>query len=182
MGKHYIFRNNDGIYFITCTLVAWVDLFTRIEYKECVVDALLYANVHKGLQIHAYVIMTNHIHLIISTEGSHDLSAIIRDFKKFTAKKCLQLVNCISESRRVWLMNRFAYEAKRKIRGDKHKFWQEGYHAVELNGNLMIDQRLNYIHQNPVRAGIVFEPHHYVYSSAIDYAGGVGRVPISLAL
>ena len=71
----------DGMYFVTCTVVHWVDVFTRVEYRKLVVDSLIHCQKEKGLRIHAYVIMSNHIHLLLSrTETANLLSDILRDF------------------------------------------------------------------------------------------------------
>jgi len=80
------------------------------------------------------------------------------------------------ESRRDWLQDKFQYAASKTKRNSKYKVWRDGYHPVELSTNEMIDQRLNYIHNNPVESGIVFEAENYKYSSAEQYAGGIDAV------
>ena len=178
MGSNYKIRDNEGLYFITITTVGWVDVFIRREYKDCIIDSLKYCIEQKGLQVHAYVIMTSHIHSIISAKEGAKLVAIIRDFKKFTSKEILRLIKEIPESRREWMLNKFAFEANRTKRGQDYIFWQEGYHAKQIETNTFLDEKLNYIHQNPVEVGIVNEAENYVYSSAIDYTGGKGLLDI----
>lgn len=85
MSERYKFRNPEGLYFVTTTVTNWVDLFTRDVYRELLSDSLKYYINKKGLVIHAWCFMTNHIHLIISKNGGEQLPAIIRDFKKFTS-------------------------------------------------------------------------------------------------
>ncbi|MFV0269336.1 MAG: transposase, partial [Draconibacterium sp.] len=106
------------------------------------------------------------------------ISEIIRDFKKFTAKAVMKIMNEIPESRKEWLMYRFEFAGKFDSRITKYKFWQETNHAVLLDNTKMIDQRINYVLKNPVRALIVSEPHEYLFSSARDYAGEKGYVNV----
>jgi len=115
---------------------------------------------------------------VCSANEGFKLSDIIRDFKKFTSKSILKLGNEIPESRKGWLLYRFEYAGKFDNRIQKYKFWQETIHAILLDNNTKIDQRINYIHENPVRALIVAEPQEYLYSSARDYAGEKGFVNV----
>src|SRR5690606_757470 len=102
------------------------------------------------------------------------LSAIIRDFKKFTARTILQLIEQEPESRRQWMLQRFRYAGIPLQRVENYKFWQDGYHAIELTTNAMKEQKLDYLHQNPVTDLTVAAPEHYVFSSASNYAGNGG--------
>lgn len=77
-------QNQEGLHFITITVVGWVDVFTRTQYKDIIIESLKYCVSSKGLKLYAYVIMTNHLHLIVSTSEGNELSDILRDFKKFT--------------------------------------------------------------------------------------------------
>ncbi len=165
-------------HFITIATVGWVDLFIRSEYKEIVLESLKYCQKRKGLIIHAWVIMTSHLHMMISSE-KETLSDIVRDFKKYTSKQLITAIQEIPESRKEWILKKFAYEAGRAVRGKNYKLWQDGYHPIELSSTKMIDQRIDYIHNNPVKDGFVLEAEHYTYSSAIDYCGGKGKLVIS---
>jgi len=89
MPKAYRFYKPDGIYFVTFTVVDWVDVFTRSSYKEIFVDSLNCAINNKGLIVYSWVVMSNHVHLIISSQENNELLAIVRDLKKFTAKKII---------------------------------------------------------------------------------------------
>ena len=114
--------------------------------------------------------MISHIHLVIGT-NKNPLQDILRDFKKFTSKKILiSIEENIQESRKEWLLMIFRYHAKQSKRNEKYQFWTHENHAVELIDNTMIDSRVYYIHQNPVRAGIVKNEENYIYSSASNYA------------
>ena len=172
MSRKYKFHNPDGVYFITFAVQGWVDVFTRNEYKNILVDNLAWCQKNKGLELFAWCIMTNHVHLIAKAEGEHSLSDILRDFKKFTSKAVLKAIaESQRESRKEWMLKQFETE-------EGNRFWRADNKPVELWSNSVIAQKLNYIHQNPVEAGLVFRAEDYVYSSAVDYAGGNGLLDI----
>ena len=112
MSEKYKFNDSVGIYFVTLTVVFWIDLFTRRDYKNMIIESLTYCQDKKGLKIHAWCIMGNHIHLIISRSGQESLSSILRDIKKYTSKQVIDLVSKINESRREWLLRAFENAAK----------------------------------------------------------------------
>lgn len=178
-GDRYLIVNQNLPHFITMTVVEWVDIFTRKDYKIIIVDALNYCIQNKGLEVFAWVIMSNHVHLIVRAKEGKILSHILRDLKKFTSKEIVLTITTIAESRRDWLLNRFSFEAKRTGRAKYYKVWRDANHAVCLENTEWILQRLNYIHQNPVRQMIVSNCEEYIFSSAIDYAGGKGLVIVT---
>lgn len=178
MSEKYKFRNPDGIYFITPTLVYWVDLFSKKAYCEVILESLIYCQKEKGLVIHAWCIMSSHLHLIVSRKNTETLPSIVRDFKKYTSIKLIETIRNTNESRRDWLLNLFHSAAHKLKRNKKYKVWQDGNHPVELASNKMIHQRLNYLHKNPVKAGIVDQIEHYHYSSAKNYCGEQGPLSI----
>ena len=180
MSEKYKVRNPEGVYFVTCTILGWVDLLIRPEYKDIIINSLKYCKSEKGLLVHAYVIMSSHIHLILSTRNGESLSSIMRDFKRHTAKELIKEIKFINESRREWMLDKFAYEAKRLKRGKEYKVWQDGFHPVELLTATMAEQKLEYIHNNPVTERIVNETVDYVYSSARQYAGESGVLEVEL--
>jgi len=172
MSRKYKFLNPDGVYFITFAVQGWVDVFTRNEYKNILIDNLAWCQENKGLELFAWCIMTNHVHLIARAEEGHLLPDILRDFKKFTSKAILKAVSeNFRESRKEWLLKQFETP-------EGNRFWRADNQPVELWSNAVIAQKLNYIHQNPVEEGLVFRAEDYVYSSAIDYAGGKGLLDI----
>jgi len=126
--------------------------------------------------------MTNHLHLIAEARGDCQLSHIIRDFKKFTARSILKAIEDENESRKDWMLYRFEFAGKFLKRIEKYHFWQDGNHAVYMDPHKpeMFVQRINYIHANPVRAGIVEKEEEYLYGSAWDYAGRKGLVKIEM--
>jgi putative transposase len=179
MSEKYKVRDPLQLYFITLTVTGWVDLFIRREYKDILLNSLRYCQEKKGLQVCAWVIMSSHLHLIVSSREGEDLASIIRDFKTFTSKALLREIREINESRREWMLGMFAAEAERTKRGKHFKLWRDGFHPVELSDNTMKQQRMDYLHNNPVEAGFVEEPAQYLYSSAIDYSGGKGLLPVA---
>lgn len=171
MSQKYKIFDQSLPYFVTSTVVNWIDVFTRNEYRDVIIDSLKYCRENKGLLLYAYCIMTNHIHLIIGTKGD-EIQGIARDFKSFTSREIRKLIEKNhKESRRGWMLN-MMYDAGSKIKTNKDfQFWQRYYQPIELNSNFLIDQKLEYIHMNPVKAGYVTKPECYLYSSASNYAG-----------
>ncbi len=181
MSEKYKIRDQEKLYFVTFAVVQWIDVFTRVEYNDLLIANLKHCQEKKGLEIYGWCIMTNHIHLIVGQAGGIKIQDILRDFKKYTA---VQLVKAIAsssqESRKEWLLWMFRKLAERSNKHKKYCFWQNQYHPIELSSNLLMQQKLDYIHENPVKAGFVVEPQHYRYSSAIDYAGGKGLIDIKM--
>lgn len=180
MKEGYIIRDQEKPHFITCTVVDWIDVFSRKSYRDIVIDCFRYCIENKGMVLYGYVIMSNHIHLIVqSKEGK--LSDLIRDFKKFTAKNILEAIKEKPESRREWMLERFAKATESHSRNKNYQFWQYGNHAEEIYTLPFLWGKLNYIHLNPVRAGIVEKAHYHIYSSASNYVTGKGLLNVELA-
>jgi len=174
-------RLNRDLYFMTDTVVDWVDIFTRPTYKYIVVESLQYCIQQKGLIIYAWVLMSNHLHTIVACDEHVKIGDIWRDFKKFTSKKILEtLENDTAESRRKWMLDRFEFRARNDKRIKQYKFWQDGNDGQLIFSDDYLRQKLNYIHNNPVKAEFVNNPEEYRYSSAVDYAGGKGLLKIEL--
>lgn len=178
-GDRYKITDQHQTYFITCTIVHWIDLFTRTDYKEIVVNSLNYCIDEKGLVVNGWVLMSNHLHLLARCSEPHRMSDFLRDFKKFTSKHFASAITEIPESRRDWLLDKFQFEAKRSRRAEFYKIWRDDNHAINMAGIDMLEV-LHYIHDNPVRAGIVENPEDYLYSSARDYAGKQGLVKLEM--
>ena len=180
MSSEYQFNNPDGVYFVSFATVQWVDVFTRTMYADIVIDSLKFCQEKKGLVIHAWCIMANHVHLVVSRKGSYELPAIMRDFKKFTSGQIIKAItDNPQESRKRWMLWIFSAAGKHNPNNTDYQFWQQGSHPVELVTNFFIDQKINYIHQNPVEAGYVDHGEDYRYSSARSYAGKPGLLEIS---
>jgi REP element-mobilizing transposase RayT len=94
-------------YFITITTVGWIDVFTRLRQKYILINALKHCQRERGLEIYAYCIMSNHLHLFCKASKEEPLSNIMRDFKKFTSKKIISTILEFPESRREWMLAYF---------------------------------------------------------------------------
>lgn len=174
MSEKYKIQDQNKLYFITFAVIGWIDVFTRREYKDSIIESLKHCQKEKGLEIYAWCIMSNHIHLIVGREKENKIEDIIRDFKKFTSVEvCRTIERNKSESRREWMLELFTRSALESKKHRKYMFWQNEYHPIELSTNEMMDQRLSYIHNNPVEAGIVDKAEEYLYSSARDYHSNI---------
>jgi len=181
MSIKYKFRNPEGIYFVSFAVVNWLDVFTRNIYREILCESFSFCQVKKGLNIYAYVIMPNHVHMIMSRTGEIQPESIMRDLKKFTSNEIIHsIINNPRESRKEWMLKMFEEEGKNNSNNTKYQFWQQDNHPIELVTNEMQNQRLNYVHNNPVEAGFVHRPEDYPWSSAQDYAGINGPVKVLL--
>ncbi len=178
MSQGYQIYNQNALYYLTFQIVDWVDIFTWQVYKDILIYSFKYCQANKGLELFGYVIMSNHIHLIARCKEGFRLSDTIRDFKKFTAKNMLENIRNTNESRSDWMLKRFEFAAKSHQRNSEYQVWTHENHAIELFSNDFITQKLNYIHNNPVRAGIVELEGEYIYSSAKNYAGLKGKIKI----
>ncbi len=171
-------------YYLTLTIEEWIDVFSRPTYKHIIVDSLNYCIANKGLEVYCWCLMSNHLHLIASAKEEGNMSDILRDFKKFTNKAIIDAIKEIPESRRDWMLNLFWYAGKnnKKIsRALGIKVWQDGNDAKEIHTTAFLEEKMNYIHNNPVNAELVANPEDYLYSSARDYSGEKGLVEIILA-
>ncbi|MND96448.1 Transposase IS200 like protein [compost metagenome] len=151
----YQIIDQEGIYFITFSVVQWVDIFSRSLYADIVVESLRFCQKEKGLIIYGWCIMSNHVHLIIRSNGMNPLSAILRDFKKFTAGKILKGIDHAAESRRSWMLWIFK-SARENNPDDKiYQFWQQDNHPEELITNRFMQQKLDYLHNNPLQQALL---------------------------
>lgn len=170
MSIKYRFTDTQGIYFTTSTVVGWADVFSRDIYREILLDSIRFCQRNQGLQVHAWVLMTNHLHMIYSCKGPQDPALVLKNIKSFTAIKLIDaIVNNPKESRKEYLLHLFEAEGKKSSSNYRFKFWEHENHPVLLDNDVIFKQKLNYLHWNPVTAGFVTEPWHWKYSSAIDY-------------
>jgi putative transposase len=165
----YRIGDQNGLYYLTIATVSWVDIFTRKVYKDIVIESLSYCRQQKGLELYSYVLMSNHIHLIARAKEGFKLSDILRDFKRHTAKQILYAIQNTSESRSEWLLKVFEEAGSLNSKNEIYQVWRQDNHPVELHSNEVIDQKIDYIHNNPVEAGVVENPQEYLYSSARNF-------------
>jgi putative transposase len=144
-------------------------VFTRDIYFSCIVESLDFCRKNKGMEIYGYCIMPSHIHLIFRS-SNNDPSGLIRDFKGFTSKKMINLIrDNTQESRKEWLLWMLERAGKKNSNLTKYQFWQQNNHPIEIWTLKVFEQKLNYVHQNPVQTGFVTDPIDYKYSSARNY-------------
>jgi putative transposase len=176
----YKIRNKKEVHFITFAVVEWVDVFARREYRDIVIESLKYCQKDKGLLLHGWCIMSNHVHLIASAKNE-DLSNILRDFKKFTSKRIIGAIEKNEhESRKDWMLAIFKSQAQKNSHNSHYQFWRQDNQPMELYSPGFTVQKLNYVHNNPVEAGLVDKPEDYLYSSARSYiqAGRPGLLEV----
>ncbi len=121
----YKVRDQALPHFITATVVDWIDVFTRKSYRDCIIKCLAYCINNKGMILYGYVIMSNHIHMIVESNDEKQ-SDLIRDFKKFTAKIILEKIQNEPESRREWMLERFKLATESHSRNKNYQFGNIG--------------------------------------------------------
>ncbi|NOZ11169.1 MAG: transposase [Gammaproteobacteria bacterium] len=161
-------------HFVTCTVLHWIPVFTQPVTVEIVLNSLRYL-MNEGLVIYAYVILENHLHLVVK---SRQLDVDMRRFKSFTAKELIRHL----KSRNVrQILDQLAFYKKAHKTDRAYQFWQEGFRPEWIQNEEMMRQKVNYIHENPVKRGYVDVPEHWRYSSARSYAGQGGLLDICMA-
>jgi len=178
MSRKYKFQNEEGIYFVSFATVYWIDFFVREEYFEIITDSLDYCRKNKGMEIFAWCILPSHVHLIFKAKENNP-GVLLKELKTFTSKKIqLAIEGNPQESRKEWLLWMMERAGKTNSNVKNRQFWQQHNKPIELWSPEVIDQKMNYVHNNPVVSGFVSEPHHWKYNSAIDYSGGKGIIDI----
>ncbi|MFZ2968406.1 MAG: transposase [Sulfuricurvum sp.] len=150
-------------HFITCTILHWIPIFTRMETVQIVLESLKYLQKSDNLKIYAYVILENHLHLIASSD---DISKSMQKFKSFTAK---EILHYLQQQNAKTILDQLAFYKKAHKTETFYQLWQEGIHPKRIQDEVMMIERINYIHQNPLKRGYVDEAKHWRYSSARDY-------------
>ena len=145
---------------VTTTIVEWLPVFTTAACCDIIVKSLLFCREQKGLKIHAWVIMENHWHAIAAGPG---LVSTLTDLKRFTARALLAQIKA---EKREWLLNQLEYYCAAHKVNSEHQVWQEGVHPQEIDTEEIADQKMDYIHNNPVERGLVAASEHWRYSSA----------------
>jgi putative transposase len=177
MSEKYKTVTSPWPHFVTFSVHSWIDVFTRNHYRNIFVDSLNYCIENKGLVVHAWVLMTNHTHLLINVRQG-DLPGVVRDFKKFTSKAIVRALEENPQESRKWIVRFLAIAGKNNVMNEEYQFWQNGYHPIHCWSKELIRQKMEYIHQNPLRAGQVGHDYEWLHRSAGDYATRVGLVKI----
>ena len=169
MSRKYKFHNKAGLYFVSFATVNWIEVFTRQVYFDILVSSIDYCRKEKGLELYAYCFMPNHIHMIFRSSKEEPME-LLRDFKKFTAKKIIKAIeNNPQESKKELLLWLFERAGKEKNNVSKYQFWQHHNKPIELWSESVIKQKIDYIHNNPVVSGFVLNPEDWKYSSARNF-------------
>jgi REP element-mobilizing transposase RayT len=163
MRSRYRIVEEDGIYFLTLTIIEWVPVFTSEETFGIMVNTLAFCRENKGLRLYGYVILDNHAHFVAAAP---DLRGVVQSIKRHTAK---QILAWAGKNSRSWILNQFEFHKAHHKASSKHQVWQEGFHPQLVQGEAMLRQKLEYIHNNPVRRGYVDVPEHWRYSSARNF-------------
>ena len=180
MSSKYKFYDKDKLYFVSFSVVYWIDLFIRNEYKNILLNSWEHCIKHKGMELYGYCIMTSHVHMILGTR-QNNMDDIMRDMKRYTS---IQLKSAIKdhpfESRKEWILWMMKRAGKKNCNNIEFQLWQQDNHPIQLNSPLIAYQKLDYTHYNPVVAGIVEKPEDYLYSSARNYCGMKGLIEVIL--
>ncbi len=175
----YKIRDQQAVHYITFAVVEWIDVFSRQSYRDVFLSKIRESQKSDGLNVHGWVLMSNHFHGIVSAKEGSSLSHLIGEVKRKSSIEISQAIERHeSESRREWLLELLERAGSANARNGKRQFWQQDNHPKECYGHEFTRQKLNYIHQNPVRAGIVDREEEYIYSSARDYCGQKGLLDI----
>jgi REP element-mobilizing transposase RayT len=166
MRSRYRINDPAQCYFVTSTIVNWLPVFTTMACCDIIVRSLSFSLDHKGLRIYAWVILDNHFHALLA---GPDLARTIGDLKKFTAREILHQLKLET---RDWLLNQLEYFQAAHKTVSHHQVWQEGVHPQAVVSDKIMLQKLEYLHNNPVKRGFVASPEHWRYSSAHEWMPG----------
>ncbi|MGV8920046.1 MAG: REP-associated tyrosine transposase [Pseudomonas sp.] len=170
--SRYTITETEKPYFLTCTIVEWLPLFTRSALVDIVLDAWRFQQTNQGLKLYGYVVLENHLHYLAQ---SSDLAKSVASFKSFTARN---IINHLEQTRAESTLQRLRF-AKRSHKVDRvYQVWQEGSHAELVYSEAVMRQKLDYIHHNPVKRGYVDFAEHWRYSSARSYQGQPGLIDV----
>ena len=167
--KYKIFKGDDA-YFVTFTIIDWIKVLQDDSFKMILIDSIRYCQLNKGLQVYAYCIMPNHVHMIVQAVDEESISGILRDLKTHTAKAIAKKLEEEKPEGYEVALAKFVAAGRALKRIKKYKVWQDGNQAKLLYGNRFIIEKLNYIHNNPVEYGLCNVPWEYKFSSASNYA------------
>jgi len=159
-------------HFVTCTILHWIPIFTRVETTDIIFESLKYLQQADNLKLYAYVILENHLHLVVSSD---DIGKSMRKFKAYTAKEILKL---LQEKDVKTILEQLAFYKKAHKKETTYQLWQEGMQPKLIQDDKMMIERINYIHQNPVKRGYIDEAKFWRYSSARDYEGVEGLIDV----
>ena len=163
MGRsRYKITNNTAPHFVTFTVLHWIPIFTNPDTVNIIFNSLKFLQ-KEGLKINAFIILENHMHLILQSD---DLTKDIQRFKSFTA---LEIIKFLQQKNIKSVLDQLAFYKKAHKNQTNYQIWQEGCHPEMITTNTMMKQKIEYIHYNPVKRGYVDLPEHWRYSGYRNY-------------
>jgi putative transposase len=163
MGKWRTIEHPGAAYFVTSAIVDFVIIFDQKVYIDIILENLDFYRHRYGFKLYAFVIMPEHLHLIIHPLRESKIKDIMRNFKSYTSKR---LTSQLREDGRFDVLNRLKKFATRKI---EHPLWTEGIRPIGIRTEKILRSKIDYIHANPLRRGIVRNLEDYPYSSFRNY-------------
>nr|VFJ91358.1 MAG: hypothetical protein BECKH772A_GA0070896_1003025 [Candidatus Kentron sp. H]VFJ93979.1 MAG: hypothetical protein BECKH772B_GA0070898_1005316 [Candidatus Kentron sp. H]VFJ99148.1 MAG: hypothetical protein BECKH772C_GA0070978_100298 [Candidatus Kentron sp. H] len=157
---------------MTATVNNWLPLFTRPQTVEILLDSWRFLQREGNLTLFGYVILENHPHLVAA---SPNLPAAMQRFKSWTARRIIDYLEETRARRMLDLLALFKRAHKTKT---TYQVWEEGSHPQAIVNEMIMRQKIDYIHHNPVARGYVDRPEHWRYSSARNYLGQPGLIEI----
>lgn len=160
----------DHLYFISTTAVDHVHLFRRDVIKRIIVDSLDYMRAHSWIRIYVFVVMPNHVHIVVRFLGQRTLADVMRDFKKHTSKQIIRQYHAENNQK----VLAFLEQAAAQIPKQRYKVWEDRYDARNVFSPDFLRQKVEYIHNNPCQPHwrLAERPEDYPWSSARFYLTG----------
>ncbi len=153
-------------YFVTTTVINHARVFTEEKYCDILIQNIKHYRQKYQFKILGYVIMPSHFHWIVEVEPARGtISDVMRDIKKYSA---WDIMDALKQSGEIDLLRMFKAEAK-YISDQRRKFWMKRFDDQVVRNAGMLRTKLEYIHDNPVKAGLVSSAEEYKYSSARNY-------------
>jgi putative transposase len=175
MGRsRYKITNPQQAHFVTLTVLHWIPVFTRPATVNILLDSLRFLS-KEDLNVYAWVILENHCHFILQSK------ALDRDIARLKSWSAKNMIQYLAENNIRQILDQLAFYKKAHKVDHAYQFWQEGVHPELIQDEDMMRQKIDYIHQNPVKRGYVDEAIHWRYSSARDYAGTAGLLEVCVA-
>jgi putative transposase len=166
MKRYKVSPEETSFYCCTCTIINWIPVFQKDIFFQIIIESLRYCQTNKGLILHGYVIMPTHLHMITSTKEPVLLPEVMRDFKHFTSTT---IIKTLEKENNIFYIDLFRSFSKSRNLDQKYKVWQDEYHPIALKSEKWFNQKLDYMHYNPVRKGFVEQPEQWSSSSARNW-------------
>ncbi len=159
-------------HFVTCTVLNWIPLFTNKESVQIILDTLQYLQENDNLKIYAYVILENHLHLVVQSDN------IAKTMAKFKAHTARELIKLLVDRNVQTILEQLRFYKKSHKKDREYQVWQEGIQPKLIQSDSMMMTNINYAHNNPIKRGYVDNASHWRYSSARDYEGSCGLIEV----